>query len=165
MGFLYFCRNQVRLRGLRLQGWRQSRCLLHWWPHPRLQLEPHQQHHLQHVRWSPRKEQEDDHHRWDVPHLQDCQGLQGHRWHPRFRWNLEIVRQERGQNHPQQGSLQAVDQSWYVVFVIFICMYLVRGCGWAEWGSSAHAMFWYDIFFKSGNRRWNIFLLVAWEIH
>ena len=121
LGHLYFCRNQVRLRGLRLQGWRQSRCFLHWWPHPRLQLEPHQQHHLQHVRWSPRKEQEDDHHRWDVPHLQEGQGLQGHRWHPRFRWNLEIVRQERGQDHPQQGSLQAVDQSWYVVFVIFIC--------------------------------------------
>ena len=44
-------------------------------------------------------------------------------------------------------------------------MYLVRGCGRAEWGSSAHAMFWNDIVFKSGNRRRNIFLLAAWEIH
>ena len=104
------CRDQVRLRGLWLQGWRQGRWFLHWWPDPRLQHQPYQQDHWR--GWRPKGEgQEDCHPRGHVPSLQGRQGVQGHRWHPRFRWDLEVVRQERRQDHPPQRSLQAVDQS------------------------------------------------------
>merc|ERR1711971_1355172 len=57
------------------------------------------------------KEKQEDHRpRGYVSPLQKGQGLQGYRWHPRFRCDLEVVRQKFRQDHALQGSLQAVDQ-------------------------------------------------------
>lgn len=103
----FFSRNQVRLWGLWLHRRRQGRCLLHRRLGPRLQLEPHHEDHRGDRR--PEGEgQEEYHHVRPLPNLLPGQELQGHRWHPRFRGDLEVVRQERWQDHALQGSLQVV---------------------------------------------------------